>query len=88
MSEDMGFTTPFSTFNDVKTTNPLIADANASIQNKNLTQVAWDFSMMPSEEYKNVLGQAMLAYAQGTGDWNAVVDAFVNNWATEYQATH
>lgn len=79
MSEDMGFTTPFSTFNDVKTTNPLIADANASIQNKNLTQVAWDFSMMPSEEYKNVLGQAMLAYAQGTGDWNAVVDAFVNN---------
>ncbi|PAU68831.1 ABC transporter substrate-binding protein [Bifidobacterium criceti] len=88
MSEDMGFTTPFSTFNDVKTTNPLIADANASIQNKELTQVAWDFSMMPSEEYKNVLGQAMLAYAQGTGDWNAVVDAFVNNWATEYQATH
>lgn len=88
MSEDMGFTTPFSTFNDVKTTNPLIADANASIRNKNLTQVAWDFSMMPSEEYKNVLGQAMLAYAQGTGDWNAVVDAFVNNWATEYQATH
>lgn len=88
MSEDMGFTTPFSTFNDVKTTNPLIADANASIQNKNLTQVAWDFLMMPSEEYKNVLGQAMLAYAQGTGDWNAVVDAFVNNWATEYQATH
>ena len=88
LSEDMGFTTPFSTFNDVKTTNPLIADANASIQNKELTQVAWDFSMMPSEEYKNVLGQAMLAYAQGTGDWNAVVDAFVNNWATEYQATH
>lgn len=88
MSEDMGFTTPFSTFNDVKTSNPLIADANASIQNKDLTQVAWDFSMMPSEEYKNVLGQTMLAYAQGTGDWNAVVDAFVNNWATEYQATH
>lgn len=88
MSEDMGFTTPFSTFNDVKTSNPLIADANASIQDKDLTQVAWDFSMMPSEEYKNVLGQAMLAYAQGTGDWNAVVDAFVNNWATEYQATH
>ena len=88
LSEDMGFTTPFSTFNDVKTSNPLIADANASIQNKDLTQVAWDFLMMPSEEYKNVLGQAMLAYAQGTGDWNAVVDAFVNNWATEYQATH
>ena len=88
LSEEMGFTTPFKTFNDVKTDNPLIQDANKSIQNTALTQVAWDFSMMPSEEYKNVLGQAMLAYAQGTGDWNAVVDAFVNNWATEYQATH
>lgn len=88
LSEDMGFTTPFSTFNDVKTTNPLIADANESIQNKKLTQVAWDFSMMPSEEYKNVLGQAMLAYAQGTGSWDDVVKAFVDNWATEYENAH
>ena len=88
LSEEMGFTTPFKTFNDVKTDNPLIQDANKSIQNTALTQVAWDFSMMPSEEYKNVLGQAMLNYAQGTGDWNAVVDAFVNNWKTEYDAAH
>lgn len=88
LSEDMGFTTPFSTFNDVKTTNPLIADANESIQNKKLTQVAWDFLMMPSEEYKNVLGQAMLAYAQGTGSWDDVVKAFVDNWATEYENAH
>lgn len=88
LSEDMGFTTPFKTFNDVKTDNPLIQDANKSIQNTELTQVAWDFLMMPSEEYKNVLGQAMLNYAQGTGDWNAVVDAFVNNWKTEYDAAH
>ncbi|KFI64158.1 ABC transporter substrate-binding protein [Bifidobacterium cuniculi] len=88
LSTDMGFTTPFKTFNDVKTDNPLIADANASIQDSKLTQVAWDFSMMPSEEYKNVLGQAMLAYAQGTGSWDDVVKAFVDNWATEYNATH
>ncbi len=47
----MGFTTPFKTFNDVKTDNPLIQDANKSIQNTELTQVAWDFLMMPSEEY-------------------------------------
>lgn len=85
LSETMGFTTPFSTFNDVETDNPLIKDANASIQNKDLTQVAWDFSMMPSEEYKDDLGQAMLAYAQGTGSWDDVVKAFVDNWATQYK---
>lgn len=30
------------------------------------------------------LGAAMLAYAQGSGDWNAVKTAFVDGWAVEY----
>ena len=30
--------------------------------------------MMPSEEWKNKLGSALLEYAQGTGDWNASQD--------------
>ena len=40
--------------------------------------------MMPSEEWKNQLGQAMLAYAQGNGSWDDVQKAFVDNWKTEY----
>ncbi len=43
---------------------------------------------MPSEEWKNQLGSAMLEYAQGTGSWDAVVTAFVDGWATEYQAAN
>ena len=30
----------------------------------------------------------MLEYAQGTGDWSAVKKAFVDNWKTEYDASH
>ena len=44
--------------------------------------------MIPSEEWKNQLGSAMLEYAQGTGDGNAVKKAFVDNWKTEYDASH
>ena len=41
---------------------------------------------MPSEEWKNVLGSALTAYAadQTDANWDAVVSAFVDNWAAEY----
>ena len=48
-----------------------------------LTPVSWNFTTMPSEEWKNGLGTALTAYAAGTGDWDAVVSAFVDGWATE-----
>jgi raffinose/stachyose/melibiose transport system substrate-binding protein len=43
---------------------------------------------MPSEQWKNDLGSAMLEYAQGTGSWDAVKTAFVDGWATEYKNAH
>ena len=39
---------------------------------------------MPSENWKNGVGSALLEYAQGTGDWDAVKTAFVDGWAAEY----
>ena len=87
LSQDMGFTTPFKSFSDVKSDNPLVQAAQED-QKSGKTQVSWNFTMMPSEEWKNKLGNALLEYAQGTGDWNAVKTAFVDNWATEYKASH
>lgn len=83
LSEDMGFTTPFKTFDKVKSDNPLVEEA-VEDSNSGKQQVAWNFTMMPSEEWKNQLGQAMLAYAQGNGSWDDVQKAFVDNWKTEY----
>ena len=87
LSQDMGFTTPFKTFDDVTFDNPL-TEAAVEDQKSGKTQVSWNFTMMPSEEWKNQLGNAMLEYAQGTGDWNAVKTAFVDGWASEYSASH
>ena len=87
ISKDMGFTTPFKTFDDVKSDNPL-TEAAVADQKSGRTAVSWNFTMMPSEEWKNKLGSAMLEYAQGTGSWDAVKTAFVDGWASEYAASH
>ena len=87
ISQDMGFTTPFKTFDGVKFDNPL-TEAAVEDQKSGTTQVSWNFTMMPSEEWKNKVGQALLEYAQGTGKWDAVKTAFVDGWASEYEASH
>lgn len=84
LANTMGFVTPFDTFADYLPSNPFIlADAAYTAAGK--TAVTWNFTVMPSEEWKNGVGQALLQYAQGTGDWDAVETAYVDGWATEYQ---
>ena len=43
---------------------------------------------MPSENWKNGVGAALTDYTLGTGEWDAVVTAFVDGWATEYAAVN
>ncbi len=52
------------------------------------TPVSWNFTTMPSEEWKNGVGSALTAYAAGTGEWDDVVKAFVDGWASEYAAAN
>lgn len=88
MANDMGFVTPFSTFtDDYVAENPLIVAANESIASGK-TSVSWNFLSIPSEQWKNGVGDALLEYAQGTGDWAKVETAFVDGWKTEYEAAH
>ncbi len=88
LSQEMGFVTPFKTFDEnFESENPLVVDANKYIADGK-TSVAWNFTTMPSEEWKNQVGSAMLEYTQGTGEWDAVEKAFVDGWATEYAAAH
>ena len=44
---------------------------------------------MPSEEWKNGVGSALTTYAANQNDdnWNKVVKAFVDGWASEKAAT-
>ena len=82
MAEEMGFTIPFKTA--VTSPNAFVKQDQAYTE-AGRTPVSWNFTTMPSEEWKNALGSALTAYAAGTGDWDAVKSAFVDNWATEYK---
>lgn len=88
MSEELKFVTPFTTFTEEFTAdNPLVKAANDYIKQDKIP-VAWTFTTMPSEEWKNGVGSALLEYAQGTGDWSGVQTAFVDGWEREYKAVN
>lgn len=80
MADDMGFTLPFKTAQE--STNVFVKE-DAEYTEAGLTPVSWNFTTMPSEEWKNGLGTALTLYAAGSGSWDDVVSAFVDNWATE-----
>ena len=83
LANDMGFVIPFDTA--VESNNLFARMANAYIADGK-TPVSWNFTTMPSEEWKNMVGQALTAYAadQTDANWDAVVTAFVDGWASEY----
>lgn len=86
--DEMGFVTPFTTFTEeYMPENPLVDAANEYIDSGKRS-VPWVFSTIPSEGWKNGVGSALLEYAQGTGDWDAVKKAFVEGWASEYSAVN
>ena len=87
LANEMGFVTPFTTFSDYLPDNPLVK-ANAEYTEAGKTPVSWNFTTMPSENWKNNLGGALLNYAQGTGAWDSVQTAFVDGWAEEYAAAN
>ena len=85
LADTMGFDIPYKAAKE--STNYFKKVAAESVASGK-TPVSWDFTTMPSENWKNGVGAALTDYAQGTGDWDAVVTAFVDNWATEYAAAN
>ncbi len=64
IANTMGFVTPFGLSPTTRSIQPLLADA--AYREAGKTWVTWNFTTMPSEEWKNGVGRALLQYAQGT----------------------
>ena len=79
----MGFAIPFKAAPESQN---LFVKLDAEMTAEGKTPVSWNFTTMPSEEWKNLLGSKLAAYAADQTDenWAAVVSAFVDNWAAEY----
>lgn len=80
LANEMNFVIPFK--KAVESSN-LFVKQDSEYTAAGKTPVSWNFTTMPSEEWKNGVGSALTAYAAGTGDWNGVVSAFVDGWASE-----
>ena len=79
----MGFAIPFKSAPESQN---LFVKLDAEMTAAGKTPVSWNFTTMPSEEWKNMVGDALSQYAadQTDDNWQLVVTNFVDGWASEY----
>ena len=68
--------------------NVFFADAT-NLTNEGKYVVTWAFNFTPAvDDWRAGVVDALGQYTAGTGDWDAVVSAFVDGWATQYANEH
>ena len=68
--------------------NVFFADAN-DLTAEGKYVVTWAFNFTPAvDDWRAGVVDALGQYTAGTGDWDAVVSAFVDGWATQYANEH
>lgn len=84
VTNDLKFIAPFDTFaENERPTDPLAKSLLSYTSNTDLYNVAWVFVVFPSQTFKDNFGAALLQYAQGTMEWDAVNQLFIDQWKIE-----
>ena len=85
MAEQFG---PIPFKNAKESSNVFFTDANEYIANGNYV-VTWAFNHTPNvDAWRAAVVSALLQYSANGGDWADVETAFVEGWATQYQAAN
>lgn len=89
LAKDMGFAVPFTTFDseDFQPDNPLTKSA-LKLESDGLTPIHGAY--IPGQAWADGVANALLEYAQGTGDWNGVKKAYLDDWTSarnDYEST-
>ncbi len=84
---DLGFIAPFDTFKaDETPTDPLAKQVVEWMNKDGITNVPWQFTVFPSQTFKDDLGAVLLQYVQGTKTYEDVKNTFVTRWEAESAA--
>ncbi|MCH5350269.1 MAG: ABC transporter substrate-binding protein [Oscillospiraceae bacterium] len=84
VTHSLGFIAPFDTFSDAeKPEDPLTREVLNWMERDDVTNVPWNFTLFPSQTFKDDFGAALLQYAQGTMDWEQVRQTVIDTWKTE-----
>lgn len=84
VTQEFGFISPFNTFGEGETPqDPLAREVLRYTRMEGVRSVPWNFTLFPSQQFKDAFGAALLRYAQGTKTWDAVVSDVVEKWKSE-----
>ena len=86
VNEQLEFIAPFDTFTDEeRPKDPLAQEVIKWMNNADVTTIPWNFTVFPSQTFKEDFGASLLQYAQGTKNWDKVKDDFTKSWKNESQ---
>ncbi|MDU7337339.1 MAG: ABC transporter substrate-binding protein [Clostridium sp.] len=84
VTNKLNFIAPFDTFTESeKPTDPLAKDLLNWMAKKDINTVPWNFTVFPSQTFKDNFGSALLQYAQGNKSWDDVKKLVVTEWKSE-----
>ncbi|MDO5558530.1 MAG: ABC transporter substrate-binding protein [Oscillospiraceae bacterium] len=85
--KDLGFIPPFDTFTEQESPDdPLAKEIIRWMKKDKINTIPWNFTLFPSQTFKDNFGSALLQYAQGKMTWDQVKELVVNDWSSEYEA--
>ena len=86
VTEKLGFIAPFDTFrDDEEPEDPLAQQVLDWMDEDGIKNVPWNFTVFPSQTFKESFGSSLLKYAQGSKEWSAVKSDMVTSWKKESQ---
>ena len=84
VTEKLKFIAPFSTFSaEERPDDPLAQDVIKWMERDDVKTIPWQFTVFPSQTFKDDFGAALLGYAQGSKDWSEVTETVVTRWREE-----
>ena len=80
----LGFIAPFDTFSEEeKPTDPLAREVLDWMGREGVQTIPWNFTIFPSQTFKDDFGAALLQYAQGSKTWEDVSGTVISRWKEE-----
>ncbi len=84
VTEKLDFIAPFDTFEEDEVPgDPLAQEVIRWMKKDNVTTIPWNFTVFPSQNFKESFGSALLSYAQGKHDFETLKNNVISAWEKE-----
>lgn len=84
VTEKLDYIAPFSTFEESEAPkDPLAKEVIRYMNRDNVTTIPWNFTIFPSQTFKENFGAGLLGYAQGSKNFEQVKADMVSDWKKE-----